>query len=88
MGRSRPGLSRGVDFAGRRCGEGVLVYTPPERRRRGYAGACVAALSAAALDVADECILYAQLANPTSNGLYRRLGYEAVAEGLIYRFGG
>lgn len=65
------------------------VYTPPERRRRRYAGACVAAVSAQALAAAevDVCILYTQLQNPTSNALYRRLGYEPVAELLVYQFG-
>jgi predicted GNAT family acetyltransferase len=32
-------------------------------------------------------ILYAQLANPSSNAIYRRLGFRAVAEMLSYRFG-
>jgi uncharacterized protein len=64
-----------------------FVYTPPERRRRGYAAACVAALAdrlrrGEGLD----CVLYTQLDNPTSNGIYRRLGFDAVAEVLSYRF--
>ncbi|HEY5153668.1 MAG TPA: GNAT family N-acetyltransferase [Acidimicrobiales bacterium] len=64
-----------------------FVYTPPQFRRRGYAGASVAALSARALaDGARECLLYTQLSNPTSNGIYRRIGYEAVSEVLSYRF--
>lgn len=60
------------------------VYTPGNRRRRGYAAACVAALSACVLDAGRRCILYTDLANPTSNGVYRRIGYRAVAEGLRY----
>jgi GNAT superfamily N-acetyltransferase len=64
------------------------VYTPPEHRRRGYAAACVAELSARTLGSgAETCVLYTQLSNPTSNALYRRLGYEPVAEVLLYRFG-
>jgi uncharacterized protein len=63
------------------------VYTPPGRRRRGYAGACVAALSARVLDGGDRCILYADLANPTSNGVYRRIGYRAAVECLRYELG-
>jgi uncharacterized protein len=64
-----------------------VVYTPPERRRRGYAGACVAALcSWVQQGEHAECMLYTQLANPTSNGVYRRLGFAAVAEVLQYRF--
>jgi len=65
-----------------------FVYTPPEHRRQGYAGACVAALSACVLaEDGGICILYTQLANPTSNAVYRRIGYEPVMEGLVYRFG-
>ena len=30
--------------------------------------------------------LYTDLGNPTSNSVYRRIGYRAVAEGLRYRF--
>jgi len=64
------------------------VYTPPEQRSRGYASASVAALSAWLLALeADTCILYAQLSNPTSNAIYRRIGYEPVTEVLMYRFG-
>lgn len=62
------------------------VYTPPERRRRGYAAACVAAVSEAVLANGDRCILYTDLGNPTSNRVYRSIGYQAVAEALRYRF--
>jgi predicted GNAT family acetyltransferase len=65
-----------------------LVYTPADCRGLGYASACVAALSAHVLATdAETCILYTQLANPTSNAIYRALGYEPVAEVLPYRFG-
>jgi GNAT superfamily N-acetyltransferase len=63
------------------------VYTPPARRGRGYAQACVAALSARLQDAGHRCILYTDLANPVSNKLYRRIGYRAVVECLRYRFG-
>jgi predicted GNAT family acetyltransferase len=64
------------------------VYTPPEHRGRGYASACVAALTAQVLATdADTCILFTQLANPTSNAIYRAIGYEPVAEITRYRFG-
>lgn len=56
-----------------------LVYTPPAHRRHGYAAACVAALSQRALDAgAIACSLITDLANPTSNGVYRRIGYYPV----------
>jgi predicted GNAT family acetyltransferase len=58
------------------------VYTPPPERGRGYASACVAALSQHALDEGKTwCSLFADAANPISNALYRRLGYR---EDCIY----
>jgi len=65
-----------------------LVFTPPERRRCGYATAFVAALSERLLAAgADQCTLFAQLQNPTSNAIYRRMGYEPVTEIVRYHFG-
>jgi uncharacterized protein len=64
------------------------VYTPLEHRGHGYAAACVAAAVEHALSTDTErCILYTELENPTSNGIYRRLGFRAVSEVLAYRFG-
>jgi predicted GNAT family acetyltransferase len=63
------------------------VYTPPALRGRGYAGACVSALSARLHDAGHRSILYTDLANPISNRLYRRIGYRARVECLRYRFG-
>jgi predicted GNAT family acetyltransferase len=63
------------------------VYTPPEHRGRGYATACVAALSARLLaDGRRFCFLFTDAANPTSNAIYRRIGYVPVAEVQEYRF--
>jgi GNAT superfamily N-acetyltransferase len=62
------------------------VYTPPAQRNHGYAAACVGALSAQMVAAGHRCILSTDLANPTSNGVYRRLGYEAIAEVLRYEF--
>ena len=65
-----------------------FVYTPPEHRRHGYATACVAATSAWVHDHdRADCILYTQLANPTSNAIYRSIGYAPVCEILRYQFG-
>lgn len=63
------------------------VYTPPDRRRRGYASALVAALSQAQLDRGRAyCFLYTDLANPTSNKIYQEIGYEPVCDSAEYRF--
>ena len=64
------------------------VYTPPDSRGRGYASACVARLSSNTLRAGTRCILYTDLANPVSNSVYRRIGYSAVAECLLYKFQG
>jgi GNAT superfamily N-acetyltransferase len=62
------------------------VYTPPEHRRRGYGGAATVAVSQAALDAGAEVVLFTDLANPTSNALYVRLGYRPVADRLLLTF--
>lgn len=65
-----------------------LVYTPPQERGRGYASACVAAVTREALaEVGRTCMLYTDAANPTSNALYERLGYRVIgtATDLAFR---
>jgi predicted GNAT family acetyltransferase len=62
------------------------VYTPVDKRKRGYAAACVHVLSEHLRDAGFRCALYTDLANPTSNSIYRRIGYRPVAEVLRYRF--
>jgi len=57
------------------------VYTPPEHRGCGYGSAVTAAASQVALDRGKRfCFLYTDLANPTSNAIYMRLGYRAVCD--------
>ncbi|MFI0774367.1 GNAT family N-acetyltransferase [Streptomyces sp. NPDC021212] len=64
-----------------------LVYTPPELRGRGYAGAVTAAVSRAARTAgAERVLLFADLANPTSNALYQRIGYRPVEDHLKLTF--
>ena len=64
-----------------------LVYTPPENRKRGYASACVASLTARELAVPGRtCMLNTDLANPTSNGIYQAIGYRRVGEAEELRF--
>jgi hypothetical protein len=62
------------------------VYTPHEKRKHGNAAACVGALSMQLRGAGHRCVLYTDLGNPTSNPMYRRIGYRAVAEVLRYRF--
>jgi len=62
------------------------VYTPPNLRGHGYATALTAELSQRLLDGRlfeggrRFCFLYTDLANPTSNAIYERIGYRRVAE--------
>ena len=63
------------------------VYTPPENRGKGFAGACVAALSQKLLDDGRKfCFLYTDLANPISNHVYQKIGYEPVTDATVYSF--
>ena len=63
------------------------VYTPAPLRGRGYATAAVAELSRRLLAGGRTwCLLFADVANPISTGIYRRLGYEEVCLFREYRF--
>jgi predicted GNAT family acetyltransferase len=63
------------------------VYTPPDRRGRGYASALTAAASQDQLDRGRQFVfLFTDLANPTSNKIYQAIGYEAVCDVDQYRF--
>lgn len=55
------------------------VYTPPRFRNQGYATMAVATLSQRLLESGRQsCFLYTDLANPASNIVYRRIGYEPL----------
>ncbi len=55
------------------------VYTPPDCRGRGYATSLVADLTRERLSSGlAYCFLFTDLANPTSNAIYARIGYEQV----------
>jgi uncharacterized protein len=63
------------------------VYTPPDARRRGYASALTAAASADQLARGRRfCFLFTDLANPTSNRIYQRIGYRPVCDVDDYTF--
>ena len=69
------------------------VYTPPELRGRGYATSLTAELSQRLLDGRlfaggrRFCFLYTDLANPTSNAIYERIGYRRVCTSAEIVFG-
>jgi GNAT superfamily N-acetyltransferase len=63
------------------------VYTPPEHRGHGYAAAVTVAASQWALDAgAQRVLLFTDLANPTTNRLYPRIGYHPVHDAVDLRF--
>jgi uncharacterized protein len=64
-----------------------LVYTPPEFRGRGFASACVRALTSRLLAQGNRfCFLFADLGNPTSNRIYQGIGYRSVCDMTHYEF--
>lgn len=65
------------------------VYTPPERRGRGYASSLTASASQDQLDRGRRfCFLFTDLANPTSNRIYQAVGYRPVVDVDEWRFEG
>jgi GNAT superfamily N-acetyltransferase len=63
------------------------VFTPPERRGHGYGSA----VTAAAVELAHrsgtaDVVLFTDLANPVSNAIYQRIGFEAVADSVRIDF--
>jgi GNAT superfamily N-acetyltransferase len=63
------------------------VYTPPEERGHGYGSAVTAAASQWALDAgAENVVLFTDLANPTSNAIYQRIGYLPVYDSTELEF--
>ncbi|PZS40939.1 MAG: GNAT family N-acetyltransferase [Pseudonocardiales bacterium] len=81
-----------VSMAGRnRAAAGVArvgpVYTPPEHRRHGFGAAVTAACTSDALEHgAEQVVLFADLANPTSNAIYQQIGYLPVRDHQVIRF--
>jgi predicted GNAT family acetyltransferase len=63
------------------------VFTPVADRGRGYATSLVAGLSRALLAQGRPgCTLYTDLANPTSNAIYERIGFRRVGSAYLYLF--
>lgn len=65
-----------------------FVFTPQEFRGRGYATACVAALTRNRLaHGVRECVLFTDLDNPISNAIYARIGYRPLTDCRDIRLG-
>ncbi len=62
------------------------VYTPPELRGHGYGSAATAAATRDVLDDGAVPVLFTDLANPTSNKIYQRLGYYPVEDRIRVEF--
>ena len=58
------------------------VYAPPTRRGQGYAAGVTAAVSQAILDAGATPCLFTDIANPTSNGVYQRIGFVPVEDSV------
>jgi predicted GNAT family acetyltransferase len=62
------------------------VYTPVRARGLGYGAAATAAATRSILDDAAIPVLFTDLANPVSNKIYQRMGYQPVEDRLIVWF--
>lgn len=56
-----------------------FVFTPEKYRKKGYARSLVAEVTEELLLEFDFVMLYTDLKNPTSNKIYREIGYEQIA---------
>ncbi|MBB5957359.1 GNAT superfamily N-acetyltransferase [Saccharothrix tamanrassetensis] len=63
------------------------VYTPEEHRRHGYGAAVTSACARWASDAgAEHVVLFTDLANPTSNSIYQRIGFRPVCDAAEFVF--
>ena len=63
------------------------VYTPPAFRGHGYASAVTAVVSQKLLDARAHVMLFTDATNPTSNGVYKRIGFKLFAGNQRHKFG-
>ena len=80
-----------VSVAGLSLAAGIArvgpVYTPGLQRRHGYAGAVTAVATRLGFEQgASRCVLYADVANPTANGIYQAIGYRLIDEAQMIGF--
>ncbi len=87
---SEAGIPVALNMAMRSTRNGIaisFVYTPKEHRKKGYASALVAQTSQRMLDVGKKfCMLYTDATNPTSNGIYQKIGYNEIATSKNFIF--
>lgn len=63
------------------------VYTPNQYQNQGYATTCVYALTQKVLDIGyEKCCLHADLDNPISNAVYKKIGFELIDRQCIYKY--
>ncbi|WP_214782384.1 GNAT family N-acetyltransferase [Exiguobacterium sp. S3] len=62
-----------------------FVYTSPSARGKGYARSLVTDLSRQLLETKSFCVLYTDLTNPTSNKIYREVGYRQIMDSAWVR---
>ncbi|MBB4824359.1 putative GNAT family acetyltransferase [Sporosarcina luteola] len=64
----------------------TLVFTPADQRKKGYARSLVALVSKELLREYSFCMLYTDMLNPTSNKIYKEIGYEHIADSVHIGF--
>jgi PAS domain S-box-containing protein len=82
-GRRRDGVVLPIGKDGARV---LAIYTPPEKRGRGYAQAMTAALTQRAFDEGRWCTLFTDADNPITNKIYPRVGYRYLSSYTSFRF--
>jgi RimJ/RimL family protein N-acetyltransferase len=82
---SQPASMAGIVRRTRNTAAIAYVYTPPEKRGRGYAGSVTAALVEHAFAEGKNAVcLYTDLRNPYSNRCYANIGFKPVCDALHY----
>ncbi len=61
----------------------ALVYTPVPLRNHGYASKAVEQLTRLLLEEREMATLYTDLANPTSNSIYQKIGYVPYCDSMM-----
>ncbi|MDC0558947.1 GNAT family N-acetyltransferase [Candidatus Izimaplasma bacterium] len=62
-----------------------LVYTPKDKRKKGYASRVVELLTQEILNDGKIATLYTDLSNPTSNKIYINIGYKPHCDSVVYK---